>query len=998
MRPLRIALFHGPRDRSFMVRCQQPLSWLQRQGAIEILPVLKAWEADVAFFHNYWEPEAMGILRSLQWNGIRVVANVDRDLFDAPDRESPPRARQVCEAVDAVFVPNRPLASCFSRVNAKVEVNPSGIDLALWRGLKAKPRDSVRTVGFAAAATHSANLEILRPVLAKLSNKFKQEGIRFVCFGFQPSWLSGVLPGPELVESCGPEDYPARLMKLGIDLALAPLAINPFNKSRSVLKLYEYAAAGAVTIATSAEPYASAIQDGTTGLLVDNKPESWIQAISKLIRTPDLRRQLLDAARQALERHDLSVTAPRMLEALEATKPNRQRTFFALPRTHAERNLNVDVVIPVYNAPAFTRQAIEATLPDLDANHRLILVDDASPDPEIATLLSEYDGRPWITVHRSPKNQGFVGSCNLAALELARPDADIILLNSDARPMPGFIRRLSETAGSNPAIGTVTAVSNNGSIASVLDVCDAQTLSAELENPLVIVPTAVGHLMYIKREVIQKYGLFDLAFAPGYGEENDLSLRISDQYVNVIDTGCWCWHAGSASFQGSMSQLRIDHDALINKRYPHYQFEVQAYWSVDPLRQHRRRMLAATRDPRPRVLHVVHSYEGGGGTEKHVRDLEGALSDRFLGFAAAPHDDLKLYSATIPMDARPYVKANWPLTPSVVAENDKVWAGVLREWQPSLIHFHHLLHHPLSLLPKLIGTGIPVIVSLHDYYFLCPDYTLQHCPGVNSCETCFPERFKGPAEYQRLRRDLLGSSLRQAAAIVAPSRAAAKLVREVYPNLDIRVIPHGIRALPRIVRGPSSKIRFGMMGNVTPVKGIEVMLKAWPLVAHKGEAELHVYGAASDPRYIQRCAELGIHYHGPYSEGDLPRILSQIDIGILPSQQPETFCYALTEYFAGDVPVVGSDYGNLGDQIIHGVNGLKVPRDDPRAWADAISMLIQDPALRERIAQGVRPPDSIRNMAAKYAALYRVVIEEARSAPPSLPLLGEASLALAFRA
>jgi glycosyltransferase involved in cell wall biosynthesis len=349
------------------------------------------------------------------------------------------------------------------------------------------------------------------------------------------------------------------------------------------------------------------------------------------------------------------------------------------------------------------------------------------------------------------------------------------------------------------------------------------------------------------------------------------------------------------------------------------------------------------------------------------------------------------------MDARPYAKANWPLTASVVPENDRAWAGVLREFKPSLIHFHHLLHHPLSLLAKLIGTGIPVIVSLHDYYFLCPDYTLQHCPGVHSCETCFPERFKGPAEYQRLRRELLGSSLRQAAAIVAPSRAAAKLVREVYPDLDIRVIPHGLRSLPAITRRPSSKIRFGMIGNVTPVKGIEVILRAWPMVPHSGEAELHLYGAASDPRYIQRCAELGIFYHGAYQERDLPQILSQIDIGILPSQQPETFCYALTEYFAGNVPVIGSDYGNLGDQIINGVNGWKVPRDDPRAWAGAISMLIRDPNLRERIAQGVRPPDSIRNMAAKYAALYRVVLEEARSAPPSLPLSGEASLALALQ-
>jgi glycosyltransferase involved in cell wall biosynthesis len=189
-----------------------------------------------------------------------------------------------------------------------------------------------------------------------------------------------------------------------------------------------------------------------------------------------------------------------------------------------------------------------------------------------------------------------------------------------------------------------------------------------------------------------------------------------------------------------------------------------------------------------------------------------------------------------------------------------------------------------------------------------------------------------------------------------------------------------------------------MIGNVTPVKGIDIILKAWPLVEHAGEAEFHIYGAASDPRYIERCAELGIHYHGAYQEADLPRILSQIDIGILPSQQPETFCYALTEYFAGDVPVVGSDYGNLGDQIVNGVNGLKVPRDDPKAWADALSALIRDPELRQRIARGVRPPESISNMAAKYAALYRVVIDEARSAPPSLPLSGEASLAIPLRA
>ncbi len=429
-----------------------------------------------------------------------------------------------------------------------------------------------------------------------------------------------------------------------------------------------------------------------------------------------------------------------------------------------------------------------------------------------------------------------------------------------------------------------------------------------------------------------------------------------------------------------MSQLRTKHDELIRKRHPHFQFEFEAYHANDPLRTLRRSMLSATRDSRPRVLHIAHSYEGGGGTEKHIHDLETALSDRFVSVAVAPHDDLKLYHRDLACGSWSYASAGWPLTTCNVPASDDVWEGLLREIKPDLVHFHHLLNHPLTLLAKLVGTGIPVIVSLHDYYYLCPDYTLQHCPGVHACDTCFPERFKGPAEYQRLRRALLGDSLRQAAVIVSPSRAARDLVRQVYPDLPIRVIPHGIRHIPPVIRKAGEKIRFGMIGNVTQVKGAEVILKAWPLVTHNDEAELHVYGASSSLDYIRCFEELGIYYHGPYREADLSRILSQIDVGILPSQQPETFCYALAEFFAGGVPVVGSDYGNLADQIHEGVNGLKVPRDDPRAWADAISSLIQDSTLREQIAQGVRPPDSIDDMASKYAALYHEILSHRNAA------------------
>jgi glycosyltransferase involved in cell wall biosynthesis len=509
---------------------------------------------------------------------------------------------------------------------------------------------------------------------------------------------------------------------------------------------------------------------------------------------------------------------------------------------------------------------------------------------------------------------------------------------------------------------------------------DAEHLSKTSGESLALTPLAASHLLYIKSAVLRKYGLFDSALSL-QAAEIDFSLRASAEFSHVIDPGCWCRRAGFAPLRESIRLAQADQETIA-KRYPHASFEIQSYYAADPLLEHRRKMISSTRDARPRVLQVAHSYIGGGGTEKHALDLAAGLSGEFLGFGAAPHEALTLYCDNIPLGKWPYEKAGWPLTSSDLPANDAGWVSILNQVKPNLIHLHHLLNHPLSLLAKLTGTGIPVVVSLHDFYFFCPDFHLHNCPGVHSCETCFPERFKGPAQYQALRRDLLGGSLRGAAAVVAPSRAAANLVREVYPDLEIRVIPHGIRAPEAIrdssaklrgARGTGGKIRFGMIGNLLPVKGIDVIFKVWPLLANKDAAELHIFGA-SDIQYIQRCKDLGIHYHGAYSEADLPQILSQIDVGIMPAQVQETFSYTLSEFFAGGVPVIGSDYGALGDRIESGVNGLKVPPHDIQGWVDAIQLTISDGALRERMTRGVRLPDSIDQMAAHYAELYREVM------------------------
>ena len=76
------------------------------------------------------------------------------------------------------------------------------------------------------------------------------------------------------------------------------------------------------------------------------------------------------------------------------------------------------VIVPVYNAPDELDACIVTVLRNTWGRFRLILIDDASPDPKIADILSAYERTPGVEVHRNPENLGFTRTIN-RGIELA---------------------------------------------------------------------------------------------------------------------------------------------------------------------------------------------------------------------------------------------------------------------------------------------------------------------------------------------------------------------------------------------------------------------------------------------------------------------------------------------------------------------------------------------------------------------------------------------------
>jgi len=345
---------------------------------------------------------------------------------------------------------------------------------------------------------------------------------------------------------------------------------------------------------------------------------------------------------------------------------------------------------------------------------------------------------------------------------------------------------------------------------------------------------------------------------------------------------------------------------------------------------------------------------------------------------------------------------------------ESIFEHTLDEWEPDLIHFQHCIGLSASLLRVAADAGIPHLLTLHDYWFICSRVQLLHrqghiCPGpaggVN-CYDCAPSPddlllpLKGTWIYQLLRkrlnehtkRRILGtlstaahrlprthrelarspyidrdsymlSLLAQTPLILTPSR----FVRDLYvnhglPQSRIQVMSLGLDLSPW--RGetpkqgnPGNGLHVGYLGALLRHKGVDILLRAFRRLQEPGATlAIHGFAMPGDPfisqvrRFVAKDprAMLMDRYH----QEDLPAILRNIDVVVVPSLWHETFSIVAREALLSGTPVVASEVGALPEIVEHGRNGLLVPAGDVDALHGALQRLSVERGLLARLQDG----------------------------------------------
>ena len=191
--------------------------------------------------------------------------------------------------------------------------------------------------------------------------------------------------------------------------------------------------------------------------------------------------------------------------------------------------------------------------------------------------------------------------------------------------------------------------------------------------------------------------------------------------------------------------------------------------------------------------------------------------------------------------------------------------------------------------------------------------------------------------------------------------AAGKLsdqARVIYISIDPTAY---LESAAQRAERPEGPVRLVYLGSLVEHKGVHTAIQALGILKKEGslgDLDLTLVGGGH-PAYeaeLHRLAEeLGVadrvHFLGRVEREKLPALLNEFDISLFCSTWEEPLARAPMEAMAAGLLLIGTPVGGQSEMLFHGENSLTFPVEDAATLAARITQAVEDPELRQRLAQ-----------------------------------------------
>jgi len=394
-----------------------------------------------------------------------------------------------------------------------------------------------------------------------------------------------------------------------------------------------------------------------------------------------------------------------------------------------------------------------------------------------------------------------------------------------------------------------------------------------------------------------------------------------------------------------------------------------------------------------RILYVLHS--SGGGTpatnEDLMRNIEKEL-DCYVLTSSAVVITLSRYENSNFKEIKSWkIKSEWSAMDFNNPEFSDIYFKILKDLKIDIIHIRHLIKHSFDLPKVAKELKLPIIISFHDFYFICPSHNLLDDETVYCAGKCTDgqgqclvggefKNFPLLRDFVNEWRNEVAEILCSASALVTTSELIKQLFISIYPGLsqkEFRIIEHGrdfkkIEDNSKFYEIPSKHkpIKILFPGNLNASKGSE-LIKKIKMNDKDSRLEFHFLGGLY--LHSKDLEEYGI-YHGPYERNNFCKEVEKIKpsfIGIL-SIWPETYCHTLSEAWSCGVPVLTSKIGVLEERVNKTGGGWLLDYENPEEAYNEIIKIADSEEEYIEVAEKVKEISfkSTKEMAMEYYDLY----------------------------
>lgn len=251
-------------------------------------------------------------------------------------------------------------------------------------------------------------------------------------------------------------------------------------------------------------------------------------------------------------------------------------------------------------------------------------------------------------------------------------------------------------------------------------------------------------------------------------------------------------------------------------------------------------------------------------------------------------------------------------------------AEFFKSFNVQLIHVQHLLDANINFFNLHKILNIPLVITLHDYYCICPFIKLTdnndvYCEekGEKACDICLKGRVFNSITFNKNINSILEwrnfwqKYLQEANLIIVPSLDMLKRINKYFPDLQLRIFEN-----PEIIKFNKLKL-IGLIGRLDTAKGGKKVKECIEYVAkYKIPLKFILFGEIPEFEFTKEEKQY-IKILGKYNEQDIYDIISKynVDFFWFPGIWPETYSYTLSIPIRLKIPCLSTNIGAIAGRI-----------------------------------------------------------------------------------